>query len=184
MKVVKTYLIFLLIGLLNAIFAEFAIVYEQMIEGYPITILLHTIFISTAFLINKQYISKIKNKFKEYVSFYFIFGFAGLIVIEWILVGNLIVEPNPLVNLYVQIFMFSFWAGVVLIPKLLLDNRFSKSYRKSIATQICTLFALFVGLGAIAYLISNNFDLWLVGVGVFYISLNIVFLKHFLKIKK
>lgn len=182
-KIWTTYLLFLLIGLINAIFAELAIVPEQMITGYPTTIMIHTIFLTIAFLTDRSLISKIKSTFHEYLAFYLVFGFAGLFVIEWLLVGNLVVDPNPVTNLFTQAFMFSFWAGVGLIPKILLDKRFKAPYKKTFTRRIFYLTPIMF-IGAAFYFLTTNLDFWLAFVGIFYISLNIPFYVHFRKLGK
>lgn len=80
-------------------------------------LIFYPIFIIFAMIIGKAVIDK-TGKTAKYVIYYFILGFMGLIVFEWILVGN---SPwgNPNAN---QIAMFSYWALLGFIPRILSEN--------------------------------------------------------------
>ena len=181
----KNYAKFILIGLLNAIFVEFAIVPQKIItEDFYGTLLLHIFFLSLSFIVSRFLVSKKMSLLKEYLLFYYIFGFLGLFVVEWIIVGNLVVSSNILLNILTQIFMFSFWAGVAFLPKVLLDERLEVLYREKVIKKIAFLFIPFITLAVGLYLFSSNFNVWRAVIVVFYISLNTIYFQHLLEVSK
>ena len=173
----KKYFIFILLGLISAIFAEFAMIpTTELIENFMPILIFHIIALSTFFLFSFL-TSKIKNKKTEYLTYYIITGLLGLIILEWLIVGTFTVEENIILNIFSQIFMFSFWANVGTIPKIILDKKKDKTYLKHILITFLTL----ISIGTIGAITLKDFGIFQLSVGIFYISLNFFFFKHLTK---
>jgi len=157
-------IIFFIIGLSLAIFTEcfrFYIV-EQMSPPWISMTIGYLLILSLAFLTTKL----IKNN----LLYYLFFGFLG-IILEIFIFKQL---PNILsvvlsVGILGWIMWFSFWGGLVLIPKLYFEKNLSKF----------TIYFLFISLVLffIFYLLTKN-NGW---IGLFFTSLNIPFFIQFFK---
>ena len=107
------FLKFIFIGILFSAPIEF---WNQIINlkngwvAFFITMVIYSVLLIIGYLINNK-IEKLDNKFLTSLIYFLFFGFLGLLV-EWVLLGN----SN--VFFLGQMAMFSFWAGMVFLPKI------------------------------------------------------------------
>jgi len=119
----RSTLIFFFTGLSIALIVEFLFrfIATDNPKAFGFAIIFYPIFLIFVLIVGKVVINRIckTSTILPYVLHYIIPGIIGLLIFEWILVGN---TPwgNPNSN---QIAMFSYWALLGFIPKIIAERR-------------------------------------------------------------
>ena len=127
----RSNLIFFFTAFLIAFMVEvlFRFIATDNPKAFGFAIIFYTLFFIFALITDKIVIGSIGkiSKILGYASYYFISGIIGLLIFEWVLVGNSPWE-NPNAN---QVAMFSFWALLGFIPKIFAERKDSVVIRNS-----------------------------------------------------
>lgn len=127
----RSNLIFFFTAFLIAVMVEvlFRFIATDNPKAFGFAIIFYPLFFIFALITGKIVIGSMGkiSKILGYASYYFISGIVGLLIFEWVLVGN---SPwgNPNAN---QIAMFSFWALLGFIPKIFSERKDSVVIRNS-----------------------------------------------------
>lgn len=144
MCLLKQYSIFILSGLLTSGIGEainnFLIVWKP--GNFVFAMMFYSITLTIAFVFYKKYFYEFNRT--RLVTYIFLFGFClGLIVNEWLLVGN---HPgNPVTaSLIAQISMISFHSLLYLIPLLVTSSAIHLRHRNVTLVKYVLLYVVFV----------------------------------------
>lgn len=145
MKLLK----FILTGFIFAqiIEFEFNVYIAKTYGNWIFTLFYYPIILAGFYLVSKLINRKIKNKKTADIIYYLISGFFGLIVMEWLIIGN---SPwgNPQAS---QLGMLSFWVAVFFMPRIFIDpNPQIIKLKKQIATYIIIYSLITLPLGLIS----------------------------------
>lgn len=127
----RSNLIFFFTAFLIAVMVEvlFRFIATDNPKAFGFAIIFYPLFFIFALITGKIVIGSTDKISKKigYASYYFISGIVGLLIFEWVLVGNSPWE-NPNAN---QVTMFSFWALLGFIPKIFSERKDSVVIRNS-----------------------------------------------------
>jgi hypothetical protein len=137
---------FIVIGALFAAVGEYW--FSYMIRGdiysWYFTLAFNPAWLVVVYFTSKIIFHAIKDKFKASTVYYLTYGFAGLIVIEWIMVGN---TPwgQPQAN---QLGMFSYHATTAMTSLIFTDSTHGlKTVKKAILIYFIPFSAVFTLVG-------------------------------------
>ena len=176
----KKYFNFVLVGLLYTVPPEFLnqVVVHGIFLGYLNTLFINFLLLSFGYYVNVN-VDRIFRRRSAAVYYYLFFGFFG-VMFEWFIIGN---SPwkNPDAS---QITMFSYWAGLFLVPRILIDNNKKiKIIKKSLIGfyLVFSVIMLIVGI-SVPYTSAPYFIVlsWIIG----YNFMNVFYFIYFFKIRK
>ncbi len=183
-KVIK----FILVGLLVSAFpGEISnqLLMHQSVRGFWITMFRYVWFLALGYGVGKLFDRTFKTRYASRLAYFFFYGCVGL-MIEWFLLGVYPYQPSP-----VQLLMFTFWAGMMLTPRIFIDEPAPdelKTIRRGIVRYIVIWSAISLLPFAIAVLFfqkhltgPRHFSMLVFGVGV--LGLNFYFYRYFRLLK-
>ncbi|HEX2970922.1 MAG TPA: hypothetical protein VHP11_01245 [Tepidisphaeraceae bacterium] len=115
----RKFFTFILIGLLVSAFpGEISnqLLIHQSARAFWITMLSYVWFLALGFGVGRLLDWAFGAKFPSRLTYFFLYGCVGL-MIEWFLLGVYPLQPNP-----VQLMMFTFWASMMLTPRIFIDE--------------------------------------------------------------
>jgi len=182
------FFIFILIGLLFAAFpGEISnqLLIHQSVRGFGITMLSYVWFLALGFGVGTLMDRAFRSKFAARSIYFLLYGYVGL-MIEWFLLAVYPLQPSP-----VQLMMFTFWAGMMLTPRIFIDEPATeelKAIRRAILRYIVIWSAISLVPFVVAALFIRNhmagprgFSMLVFGIGV--LGLNWYFYHYFKLLK-
>lgn len=174
----RKYLLFLSLGLIYFLF-KMLIAPAEIIDDFLRVFLLNLLFLSLIFFIDWIVAVYVRGVFIQLVIVYFLAGFCGLFLIDWLVFGNY--EINNVIG---QLFMFSYWSGIAVFPKLITRNKKREGFYLDMIIWIGSFFGIFISLGGLAYFFLQRGVFWQVAIMLFFITLNLYYWHEFLLLRK
>ena len=172
----KRFLLTLVLGSLFATLGEFlfCVLVRQSVPDYLFTLAAYPVILALAYGPLRWIERRMPGPLAADVGVYAFAGLAGL-AIEWFIIGN---SPwaNPDAN---DLGMFAYWATVLAMPRLLLDQRaYLRPVRRAAAVAFAAFSAAALLIGLLTPQALRLFVLvWVVVIG--YAGMNLFFLRAF-----
>ena len=179
---------FILIGLVVSAFpGEISnqLLIHQSLRGFGTTLFSYVWFLALGFAVGRLFDRTFKTRYASRLIYFLVYGCVGL-MIEWFLLGVYPFQPSP-----VQLMMFTFWASMMLTPRIFIDELPTaelKRVRNGIVRFIVIWSAISLLPFAIAALFNRNhltgprhFSMLAFGVGE--LGLNYYFYRYFRLLK-
>lgn len=132
-------------------------------------VFVHALFLLILYLFDLLITRGIKKIIWQYAAYYFAAGALGLALIEWV------IQKNISANILAQLFLFSFWSGIAMVPKLMAEKNRSESFCFNFRIAIGAAAGLFIALGGLIYFFSHQVFYWQIAITMMVISFNIVY---------
>jgi hypothetical protein len=175
---------FILIGLLVSAFpGEISnqLLIRQSMRAFGITMLSYVWFLALGFGVGTLLDRVIRNKFASRLTYFLFYGCVGL-MIEWNLLGVFPYQISP-----VQLMMFTFWAGMMLTPRIFIDEPVTEAL-KAIRRGILRYLVIWSAISLLPFIVAalfirthmtgpRNFSMLVFGIGV--LGLNWYFYRYF-----
>jgi hypothetical protein len=175
---------FMAVGLIFAVFpGEISnqLLIRRSPAGFAITLLNYVWFLALGFWVGGLIDRRLKSRLAARLTYFFLYGFVGL-MIEWFVLHVYTLQPSP-----VQLMMFTFWAGMMLTPRIFVDEPASAgldAIRRGIRRYMVIWSAISLLPFAIAGVLARNhlagprnFSILAFGVGA--LGLNYYFYRYF-----
>ncbi len=175
--IVLSYFLFLTIGLLHSAFTQWIFGEKFFINNCWTLLVLHAMFLGLFYLVDLMILEEIKNKFWHYLVYYFFVGSIGLVGVEWL------INKNWHIHFLGQVFMFLFWAGIAVLPKVVLDKSWTEEQKHALFERLIVLYIAILFVGMLAYFMFQTFVVWKLTIILFYLILNIILLKQIFYLK-
>ena len=130
---------------------------------------IHLIFLLFFYMLDLMVSRGIDNIVWQYIIFYFAAGIVGLIIVEWL------IQKNMIMNFFAQSYLFSFWSGLAIIPKLLIEKNGSERFHFDFCIWLGAVSGFFIAIGGLVYFFSHQILVWQASCAIMVICFNIIY---------
>jgi len=170
----RKYLIFICFGLIYLLF-KMLIAPQDIIDSFLRVLLVNIAFLSFIFIIDLIMVLYYFRFSTQFLIIYFLSGFGGLLLIDWWILGNFTVT-----SIIAQLFMFSYWSGAAIFPKLIVKEDKREGFYFDLFLWMGAILGLFICIGGLAYFFLQRPEFWQVSIMLFFITLNFYYWREFL----
>lgn len=173
----RKYLIWLCFGLVYFLL-KMLIAPQDIIDDFIKVFLLNLLFLTVIFLVDRIANAYLAKNFTQFLVVYFLAGFSGLFLVDWLVFGNYEIS-----NIIAQLFMFSYWSGAAIFPKLIIKEDKREGFYFDLSLWLGAILGLFVCIGGLAYFFLQRPEFWQVSIMLFFITLNLYYWREFLVLR-
>ena len=177
-KELKKYFVFLFVALSVSILSRISLNYRELFSGLASVIVLDAIFLLLVFLFDEIILHNVANFLKRYFLLYLFSGLFGLLLFD------LVINKNLGLSAVAYIFLFVFRASIVFLAKVSIDSFFKVEEKEIFFIKALSLYVFVIFLSFISSFSLDVQFSWSAGIILFYLILNIIFLRFLLKQNK